>query len=326
MSSRQLIENEFINVKELIMNNYPFLFHQHLSLTLLAVLSFLIPQKVNAGAIEISIDPYNNSGYDNAPIENNQGSNNDIYTKPNLPSNNQNIDTGTIYYVKGNSTPPPPSIIDGNLATSNQTLPAIPPVSEPYSQQQNAEVNPRNVTPSHNFSVSVSPFDVTPQEDKPINSVSSSVTNTINSNNNNVRTINLNPQNSTPNPPSTNINTDNSPNSATTNFEKRRNLREILVFSNPSNRISSDNNNGNNQPSVSVVAPSTVNNQKVYRVLAQTSNNSQETGVKSLYPEAFKTNYQGKSLLQVGVFSTKERAQQVSQSLTNIGVRAIILN
>jgi len=317
------MENQFINVKELIMNNYPFLTLQ--SLSLLAVLSFLTPQKVNAGAIEIAIDPYNNSGYDNAPIENHQGSNNNISTKPNFPSNNQNIDTGSIYYVKGNSTPPPPSIINGNLATSNQTLPAIPPVGEPYSQQQNPEVNPRNVTPSNNFSVSVSPFDVTPQENKPINSVSSSVTNTINPNNN-VRTINLSPQNSTPNPPSTNINTDNSPNSATTDFDKRRNLREILVFSNPSNPVSSDNNNGNNQPSVSVVAPSTVNNQKVYRVLAQTSNNSQETGVKSLYPEAFKTNYQGQSLLQVGVFSTKERAQQVSQSLTNIGVRAIILN
>ena len=113
--------------------------------------------------------------------------------------------------------------------------------------------------------------------------------------------------------------------SSTSDLDKRRNLREILVFSAPSNAVTPENkDNGKNPPSVSVMS-STVNNQTVYKVLAQISNNNQEMGVKSMYPEAFKTNYQGKSLLQVGVFSTKERAEQVSQSLANMGVKAIIL-
>lgn len=304
------------------MNKSLFLSHQSLLLILLLPLSVLTTQKVHAGAIEIAIDPYNDSEYKAIPIENSSNSlTNNSTGKTNLPLNNTEISTDSVYYVKGNSTPPPPTIINGNLVTSNKTLPAIPPLGEPYSQQQNAEVNPSNITSSNNLSVSVSPFNITPQENKSINTPSSPpITNTVNvnNNNNNVRTIDLSPRNSA----SINSNSDNS---STSDLDKRRNLREILVFSAPSNPVTSENkNNGNNQPSVSLM-PSTVNNSTVYKVLAQISNNNQETGVKSLYPEAFKTNYQGKSLLQVGVFSTKERAEQVSQSLANIGVKAIIL-
>lgn len=297
-------------------------------------LCLFTPQKVHAGGIQLAIDPYNDSGSNAIPIESNpsQVSVNSSVNN-NLPFNNSEISIDSVYYIQGNSTPPRPSIVSGNLITSNQSLPAIPNIAEPYSPQQtSAVVNSPNVASGSNSSVSISPFDITPQEDKPVNSISvSPVTTSLdrtnnNSNNNSVRTISVSPQNpvqnSVSNSPSINSNSDNS---STNDLNRRRNLRDILVFSPSSNPVSSqNNNNGNNQPSVSVASTSTGNN-RVYRVLAQTNNNSQETGVRSLYPEAFKTNYQGQSLLQVGVFSTPERAEQVSQSLTNIGVRAIIL-
>jgi len=84
------------------MNNYPFLPYQSLSLTLLAVLSFLSPQKVHAGAIEISVDPYNNSGYSVTSPENTS-----TYLNNNSPKNNDflftndPISTESVYYVKG---------------------------------------------------------------------------------------------------------------------------------------------------------------------------------------------------------------------------------
>ncbi|WP_330203921.1 hypothetical protein [Cyanobacterium sp. Dongsha4] len=306
------------------MNNYQVISPQHLPLILLTSLWLLTPQKVSAGAIEISIDPYNDSGYETIPFATNQSVDNNRQTQtsptPNLSVvEKENISSEGIYYVKGNSTPPPPQIVGGNLITSNQSLPAIPPLNEPYSPQQTADINSRNVTPANELSVSVSPFNVTPSKE---NATSNNVPTTnqtvaVNSNNN-VRNINISPQDS--NSISVSNNSNNSP---IDNLGKRRNLREILVFSNSTNS-ENINNNGNNMPSESI-KPSSNNSQTVYKVLAKTNSNSQEVGVKSLYPEAFKTNYQGQSLLQVGVFSTQENAEQVSQSLANIGVKAIIL-
>lgn len=306
------------------MNNYQVLSPQHLPLILLMSLWLLTPQKVSAGAIEISIDPYNDSGYETIPLESNQSPNDNTHAspKPNLSViDKENISSEGIYYVKGNSPPPPPQIVDGNLIQSNQSLPPIPPLNEPYSPQQTADVNPRNITPTNELSVSVSPLNVTPStENTTSNNAPTTNKIVLENSNNSIRNISVSPQNSNSNSVSVN---NNSNNSSMDNLGKRRNLREILVFSNSTN---SENikNNGNNMPSESLQSSSN-NSQTVYKVLAKTNGNNQEVGVKSLYPEAFKTNYQGQSLLQVGVFSTQENAEQVSQSLANIGVKAIIL-
>ncbi|MFM7574155.1 MAG: DUF3747 domain-containing protein [Snowella sp.] len=62
-----------------------------------------------------------------------------------------------------------------------------------------------------------------------------------------------------------------------------------------------------------------------YRVMAAVSGMQQQEQVRSLYPDAFATSYQGQRVLQVGVFSTKENATQAYQSLQNAGLRAIII-
>ncbi len=62
-----------------------------------------------------------------------------------------------------------------------------------------------------------------------------------------------------------------------------------------------------------------------YKVLVETTNNSQQTTVRSLYPEAFATVYQGKSMLQVGAFSNKSKAENASRSLQNLGLNTYIL-
>ncbi len=62
-----------------------------------------------------------------------------------------------------------------------------------------------------------------------------------------------------------------------------------------------------------------------YRVMAAVSNEMQQTQVRSLYPDAFPTSYNGQRVLQVGVFSTQENAQQAYQSLQNAGLRAIMI-
>lgn len=308
------------------MNNYIFFYRQYLPFIFLMPLWLMFTQKVYAGAIEVSIDHYNSSRSDytdKIDLDNNNQFSNYRPSPLNLPTNNENITIEGIYYVKGNLTPPPPTIINGNLTSSNKILPPVPPLAQPYSAQQNSEVKSSNLTPSNNpsnnLSLSVSPFDITPQEEKPISPVVSPQVTINNINNNGIRTINLSPNNKD----ATAIKSSPTNSQDSNDLGKRRNLRDILVFSEPSNTILPQN-NGNNLPSVTAT-PSVINNQKVYKVLAQINNNQQETGVKSLYPEAFKTNYQGQLLLQVGVFSNRERAEQVSQSLISIGVRPVII-
>jgi parallel beta-helix repeat protein len=66
-------------------------------------------------------------------------------------------------------------------------------------------------------------------------------------------------------------------------------------------------------------------NQTQYRVLVETNNNSQQSQVRSLYPDAFTTVYQGKSMLQVGAFSNKSKAENAVRSLIDLGLNSFIL-
>ncbi len=64
----------------------------------------------------------------------------------------------------------------------------------------------------------------------------------------------------------------------------------------------------------------------MYKVIAEASSDSQKAQVRSIYPDAFNTTYQGKSMLQVGVFGNQNTAENVLQSLERIGISGIILN
>ncbi|MEB3122192.1 MAG: DUF3747 domain-containing protein [Snowella sp.] len=97
----------------------------------------------------------------------------------------------------------------------------------------------------------------------------------------------------------------------------------------PSPKIPRSGNSGLN-PSSKVLSPdNSPMNASIsgvsYRVMAAVSGMQQQEQVRSLYPDAFATSYQGQRVLQVGVFSTKENATQAYQSLQNAGLRAIII-
>ena len=124
---------------------------------------------------------------------------------------------------------------------------------------------------------------------------------------------------------------------------KLNNETPELVFSAPVSD-SPDNNLANNPLTVPDVNPptSSLNNSNInslgnvmsfsntaptvrYRVLVETSNTSQQEQVRSLYPDAFRTVYQGKTMLQVGAFSQRSKAEAASRSLANLGLNSHIL-
>ena len=261
---------------------------------------------------EIMIDPYNDSGSGTMPIKS-QSINTNFPSNTNnnqsFPTQNQNYTMGEIF-VNGNPTPNPPSVVSGNLIKSNQTLPNIPPLSQPYSKQNDnfAIDNDNNNMPSTNFS---------PLDEIPNNVEEKKLINSSNNVNNTPRNINLTP-----------LEINNNPNSETIHsVNKRRSLNDILVFSTPQ-----ENNSQNSKiiPSNPITSPTisslTTKTNNIYKVLVKVDNKNQESQVESLYPEAFFTNFQGTRMLQVGVFSFSEKAEEVSQSLKNNGLNVRIIN
>ncbi|MCC0176221.1 DUF1565 domain-containing protein [Waterburya agarophytonicola K14] len=62
-----------------------------------------------------------------------------------------------------------------------------------------------------------------------------------------------------------------------------------------------------------------------YKVLVEAEDESDELDVRSLFPEAFATIYQGKSVLQIGAFNNWDKAKQAKQSLEDLGLNTHIL-
>ena len=62
-----------------------------------------------------------------------------------------------------------------------------------------------------------------------------------------------------------------------------------------------------------------------YKVLVEAEDESTQLEVRSLYPQAFATVYQGKSVLQVGAFNNWDKAKQTQRSLEDIGLDTHIL-
>ena len=62
-----------------------------------------------------------------------------------------------------------------------------------------------------------------------------------------------------------------------------------------------------------------------YKVLVEAADEYAQRKVRSLYPEAFNTIYQGKSVLQIGAFNSWDKAKQAKRSLEDFGFDTYIL-
>ncbi len=62
-----------------------------------------------------------------------------------------------------------------------------------------------------------------------------------------------------------------------------------------------------------------------YKVLVEATDEYAEKEVRSLYPQAFNTVYQGESVLQIGAFNNWNKAKQAKRSLEDLGLDAYIL-
>ncbi|MBE9044670.1 DUF1565 domain-containing protein [Pleurocapsales cyanobacterium LEGE 10410] len=62
-----------------------------------------------------------------------------------------------------------------------------------------------------------------------------------------------------------------------------------------------------------------------YKVLVEALNESEENEVRSLYPQAFETVFDGQSWLQVGAFSNRDKAKQAERTLVNLGLETYLL-
>lgn len=63
-----------------------------------------------------------------------------------------------------------------------------------------------------------------------------------------------------------------------------------------------------------------------FKVMVEAKNAAQEERVRSLVPQAFRTIYNGQTMLQVGLFRDRANAEEVRQSLNSNGLRAIIVS
>jgi parallel beta-helix repeat protein len=62
-----------------------------------------------------------------------------------------------------------------------------------------------------------------------------------------------------------------------------------------------------------------------YKVLVEAEDEYATTEVRSLYPDAFATVYQGKSVLQIGAFNNWDKAEEAQNSLEDLGLDTHIL-
>jgi parallel beta-helix repeat protein len=84
-------------------------------------------------------------------------------------------------------------------------------------------------------------------------------------------------------------------------------------------------NASNNVSNLSDILPTSNVSEIKYRVVVEANDRSQQAKIKSLYPQAFSTVYQGRSMLQVGAFSDRSKAEITSRSLADLGLNSHIL-
>ena len=62
-----------------------------------------------------------------------------------------------------------------------------------------------------------------------------------------------------------------------------------------------------------------------YKVLVEAIDERAESEVRSLYPQAFRTVFEGQSLLQIGAFNSRDKAKQAEGTLSNLGLSTFLL-
>lgn len=62
-----------------------------------------------------------------------------------------------------------------------------------------------------------------------------------------------------------------------------------------------------------------------YKVLVEALNIVEESEVKAIYPQAFKTFFEGQSLLQIGAFNSWDKAKQAEETLIDLGLETFVL-
>jgi hypothetical protein len=62
-----------------------------------------------------------------------------------------------------------------------------------------------------------------------------------------------------------------------------------------------------------------------YRVIVNTTSSQQEAQVRSLVPDAFRTNLNGRTVMQAGLFEDRTAADQLQRSLSSQGLSASVL-
>lgn len=263
-----------------------------------------IPSK--GRVIDITVSTENNSNsssnnINNREITQNQASNarkprsNVNANVPPLPTKQPLTD---VIRINGRATPPSPTS-SGKVISSSRNLPAPPTVSEPYRKREDDFINIDSNSANTNSNVESTRI---VNAGKPSNS---SILSSNSQSQSNI--ISSKPINPSPKPRYSN------------SSQQRRSLADILVFAPTPSNTSSSNNSGNS-------SYQTYNSSSRHKVIVEVTSKAQESQVKSLYPDAFRTSYTGRSMLQVGVFSTQQRANQVLQSLRNVGLQPLIIN
>ncbi len=72
------------------------------------------------------------------------------------------------------------------------------------------------------------------------------------------------------------------------------------------------------------ISSSSINPVK-YKVLVEALDSNEENEVRSLYPEAFETVFEGQSVLQIGAFNNRDKAKQAERSLAKLGLATYFL-
>ncbi|NJK40362.1 MAG: DUF3747 domain-containing protein [Acaryochloridaceae cyanobacterium SU_2_1] len=67
------------------------------------------------------------------------------------------------------------------------------------------------------------------------------------------------------------------------------------------------------------------NSQTIYRVLVETRNTQQQTKVRSLVPDAFRSTHNGRSVMQVGLFDSQDKVERMVTLMRRNGLRTQVI-
>ncbi|MBC1195440.1 DUF3747 domain-containing protein [Microcystis aeruginosa BLCCF158] len=182
---------------------------------------------------------------------------------------------------------PPPEL----LAGTQSSIPPTPPPRESVKAETPVNPSPNPEVREYTFTAAETAVESNPQ---------SGVTNRV-------PEPNLTPQPTvTPNlPPLTPPNPQNSnaivPPPPPRNLGNQRSLSDVITFNRAAPNPSSSNTSNSGR--------------KGFKVVIEAKTESDRSKVRSIYPDAFPTSYKGRSVWQIGAFSSRDKAENALQSL-----------